>query len=748
MLEHPPRPWQPAVPLREIAAADVESAGKLRAVLLPFLSAPDDGPASERDARLASRYSDAFGRTITPRYARKLFLRTLHRDAGLEDWQRLDLYLPDTPRRKQPEPAQAGQPTGAEFATLAAVVDALPSGELNREQKRDVWHVAFNEYFRLQAAGSDAAAAAQRVRDYLSARVPWLARNRAALRAQWDYRLGKFITAQAAPDCQEDARRRNGKRAGIPAADVDRLRWSAAFKNGGRVDCAWREEYGSLTPATRARGSKQGRCPRAVVRAVNREVVKGLLAARRGPIALSRLTGTIDRDFSKTRAMDVWTMDDLTANVEVFARDENGDVVRNAEGHVSLFQPQIIAVQDGRSRRIVGWAASLDKGPNAKLVTAAFLDGLKRVQQVPHHLRLENGWVFGRANAIVGKADETGSMIVAGLERFGCKLSWYLPHSPTSKGELEGSFESLQRRKERLPGYTGREQRKDAPEQFKREQREIRAGKLDPAQCRYEFREFVKVWAGIVEDFNATPQKGDLKGISPNQAFEQFPNTENPPIALTPELLAMLCHGQHKVTVKLSGVRFRDCGREIQVRGGRLPEFIGRELRAFLDTPETEEVIFVTLDGGEMFVEPVCGRVDYNEAVNAPDSGRLAEESRKIAQHRRAIKDEAAALSGRFGDPRAALLQSARSVMPAPVEVPGRVPVGDIAFTRNLQRGIAQVQARRAATADRRSTGDEVRALARQAGLEAFADDYAARPDGLQILRSLVNEQPKGQNHA
>jgi hypothetical protein len=134
--------------------------------------------------------------------------------------------------------------------------------------------------------------------------------------------------------------------------------------------------------------------------------------------------------------------------------------------------------------------------------------------------------------------------------------------------------------------------------------------------------------------------------------------------------------------------------------------------------------------------------------VNAPDSGRLAEERRKIAQCRRAIKDEAAALEARFGDPRAALLQSARNVMPAPLELPGRVPVGDMAFTRNLQRGIAQVQARRAATAARRSTADEVRALARQAGLEAFADDYAARPDGLEILRSLVNEQPKGQNHA
>jgi hypothetical protein len=134
--------------------------------------------------------------------------------------------------------------------------------------------------------------------------------------------------------------------------------------------------------------------------------------------------------------------------------------------------------------------------------------------------------------------------------------------------------------------------------------------------------------------------------------------------------------------------------------------------------------------------------------VNAPDSGRLAEERRKIAQCRRAIKDEAAALEARFGDPRAAALQSARNVMPAPLEVPGRVPVGDLAIARNLQRGIAQVQARRAATADRRSTADEVRSLARQAGLEAFADDYAARPDGLQILRSLVNEQLKGPPHA
>lgn len=752
LLEHPPRPWQPPVKLAATAAADVEHAGRLRAVLLPFLranAAGEGGNAGERDATVTAAYADAFGRTITARYARKLFLRTLHRDAGLEDWQRLELYLPDSPRPSAPSPAApALAPAGPEFNSLQAIVNALPPGALNRQQKRDVWHAAFLAFIRLQSAGTAAAVAAQRVRDFLSARVPRLARNRAALRAQREYRFQKFAAAQAAPDCQDDDRRHNGRRAPVPVADVLRLRDSAAHKNGKRIDCAWREEYDLLSAATRQRGSKHGRCPRAVVRAVSREWVKGLHAARQGDRFLNQLTGTLERDDSRTRAMDRWTMDDLTANVEVFARDADGEPARSADGTVSLFQPQIIVVQDGRSRKLMGWAMSLDKGPTAKLVAAAFLDALKRAGQVPHELWLENGWVFGRANAIVGKGNLTGDVIVAGLERFGCELHWYLPHSPTSKGELEGAFEALQRRMERLPGYTGREQRHDASEQFKREQREIRTGKLDPARCRFEFAEFVKVWAKIVEDFNATPQRGHLQTLSPNDAFARFPNTENPPITLTPDLLALLCHGQQRVEVRLDGVRFTDCGRPLRVRGGRLPEFIGRELWAFTDTPETEEVIFMTLDGAEMFIEPVCGAVDYREAVNTPGAGRLAEESRKIGQQRRAIKDHAAALRSRFGDPRAAALQAVRSPTAAPPdEIPARVPVGNLAFARNLSRGIAEVQARRAAVAPRRAVADEVRALAREAGLEAFADDYAAMPNGLELLRAQVNQQ-KGPEHA
>ncbi len=55
------------------------------------------------------------------------------------------------------------------------------------------------------------------------------------------------------PKAIEDARTENGDQVEIPQADIDRLRQSAAIKNGGRIDTAWREEYRLLSEGTRLR---------------------------------------------------------------------------------------------------------------------------------------------------------------------------------------------------------------------------------------------------------------------------------------------------------------------------------------------------------------------------------------------------------------------------------------------------------------------------------------------------------------
>ena len=86
--------------------------------------------------------------------------------------------------------------------------------------------------------------------------------------------------------------------------------------------------------------------------------------------------------------------------------------------------------------------------------------------------------------------------------------------NPQAKAELERSFEAIQRKMEPHPGYTGRHQMIDAPDEFKREQRLINSGKVEATKFRYTFTEFKEVvMPKLISEYNATPQHGHLKGL-------------------------------------------------------------------------------------------------------------------------------------------------------------------------------------------------------------------------------------------
>jgi len=80
----------------------------------------------------------------------------------------------------------------------------------------------------------------------------------------------------------------------------------------------------------------------------------------------------------------------------------------------------------------------------------------------------------------------------------------------------------------------------DASEDFKREQRIIRSGKVTAKKFRYTYGEFIRVMAKLVEQYNATPQNGLLHGLSPNEAFEILADNNDPPIQFNNELHWML----------------------------------------------------------------------------------------------------------------------------------------------------------------------------------------------------------------
>jgi hypothetical protein len=566
LLSDKPSKWLPPLPLDEIDPRDIDQAVKLRTALRTWLSQQHDQTLTTGEVETSgvADYARVFGHKISRRYWRELFLRVLRRDGGNENWDALEIYLPASPRAKKAPASVVSEALAEEFEEIESFIHT--SGNPTRPTKYErqgLWALALKKYASL-AAQIPGKRAARLVRSYLSARAPFLAANRDALLKAFKRKLRLVESANGDFKALADGRAKNGPKVTIPGQDVELLRHSAAVKNGSRVDAAWREEYDRLSEQTR-HYPPSPQAPRTVHKLVGREKVDALYARHQGKQKLKRIIGGVTRKETR-RSMEEMVMDDLTSNIE--STDFAG-------GEWRLLLPQILAGMDSGSRKIIGWACSKDKGPSSGLVWDAAVDAFKRYG-VPLRIGLENGWVFGRAVNINGKQDESGRTIIAGLAQCGCTVRHFQKHNPTSKSELEKAFDLLQCRMERHPGYTGRNQMLDAPEEFKREQRLIQSGKVEGTKYRYTFEQFLRVLDNIIKDYNNTPQhrSGHLNGLSPNEAFELLKDPGNPPIKYSAELQWLL-NPRYTVRVAVGGVRVPYFGKRLEVSGGELVNYIG-----------------------------------------------------------------------------------------------------------------------------------------------------------------------------
>ena len=683
-----------------------------------------------RRAELAAagveEYRRVFGNTVSAGYWRELFDRTIQRDNGFEEWNRLEIYLPARLKQKEsPAAVVAGAlaMVAKEFADLENYIGMCGNPHAPSKAERvGLWTLIFRKYQELVQSGQAEKAAARAVRQFLFDRAQFLAPTRNALRMAFERKLDQFQRDN--PDSLADGRRDNGSQPEYPSQDVRRVRHSAVLKNGGRIDSAWREEYPLLSEDTRRRHPLSRKCPRAFYQQVNRLKVDALCARIQGKRTLRKMVGSVTRNAEGIPAMARWAVDDMTGNVEV--------AFRNPDGTVSLIQPQIIAVMDFASRKWVGWAMSNDKAPTAELVCEAILDGFRR-HDVPRKLFLENGFVFGKSLNVNGKVDDDGRTLVAGLAQYGCTIVHMAKMSPTSKGELEKSFDLFQRQMERHPGYTGRMQMLDASEGFKLQQRLIRAGKVDAQKYRYTFDQFIRVMRDLVDAYNATPQHGLLRGLSPNEAFAALKDANDPPIKFDNQLHWMLANERYRITVESGGVTLRHYGRKIQVRGGELPQHVGQELWALVDRRDDSMVTFMSLDYRHTFTVEVCRQPSADETRIASGSSVLAGELQKIGQHMRAVDAELKDLKGDFGIPQMDLLAKYRGETAALPGVDGTTR--RVILNARLESSAEQMQTQRQAIADKRKQNTANKAKAARMGIPAcLVEDTDEHRRALELM--------------
>ncbi|MGA2869766.1 MAG: hypothetical protein ABSF34_11485, partial [Verrucomicrobiota bacterium] len=316
LLSMPRARWQPPLPLDKLAEDVIEAATKLRDALRPYLVAQHDAnlSAAEIEARGVEDYRRIFGNRITARYWRELFMRCVRRDNGAEEWNRLEIYLPDRLKQKD-APAQMVMDAIAEtFPALEVTINNFKAPHAPDKFEREAfWKLVFREFQSIVRSGEPEKTVARRLRQFLFDRAPFMAGSRDALLKSFTRKLEVLKKSNGDLSALSDGRANNGDKVELPAGDVQLLRTSAATANGGRIDPAWREEYPNLSEQTRRRYQPSVRAPKPVKKKVNRTVVDAQTARHQGKRALRKECGTITGDWNGIHSMDLWVADDNTA---------------------------------------------------------------------------------------------------------------------------------------------------------------------------------------------------------------------------------------------------------------------------------------------------------------------------------------------------------------------------------------------------------------------------------------------------
>jgi hypothetical protein len=104
-----PQTYAPPAPLDQISDGALTKASKLMRAMLPMLTIHEVScSAAEFERQGIEHYRSEFGYEISARRWRDLYSRTIRRDAGLQQWTRVELYLDENPARKPAADSTSG----------------------------------------------------------------------------------------------------------------------------------------------------------------------------------------------------------------------------------------------------------------------------------------------------------------------------------------------------------------------------------------------------------------------------------------------------------------------------------------------------------------------------------------------------------------------------------------------------------------------------------------------------------------
>jgi hypothetical protein len=719
LLAEPPKQWQPPLPLDKIADAHIDGARKLREALRPWLIQQRDTTIAGMDLETKglADYARVFGHRITGRYWRELLARTVRRDNGAEDYGRLEIYLPERPAAKEPPARMVTEALAEEFGAIDNYISACgnPAAPSKTEQ-RAVWTLALDKYGSLVSSGMPAKQAARRVRSFLFAKAPFLASTRDALLKAFDRKREALEHSAGDPKALRDGREQNGERFDLPEDDRDLLVHRAVFYYRGDVAPAWRDlvKAGFSEPVRQryfGKAASKSHVPTSVIDSVGSEV-EILTVMHQGPRAFDSITGHVDRSYEGIASLKCMSADDFTMPVYYYVPDGKGWFI--------LTRGQILLFTDFRALRIIGWSMQPDRNYSSltirSLCTHVFAE-----HGVPSVLQFERG-IWESSTLIKGRdpAPFEFTEVVQGLREFGIKFIHSIrPRSKTVE-RIGGLVQDLL---EAEPGYCGRNERVDAPETLRKQMAEVEARKVHPSKYFYSFEDWQRRFGEIVDQYNTAPQQGRiLAGMSPDEALAKFADEDDPPMQFSAGLRYLLAHDKRAAKVTLNGVTFQVGKQKFNYRGKEIAHLVGQDVLAWFD-PENPETLVVT---DMQRRNPICvarsKEVSALECVTDPDSGRLAQELRRVAGQGSFMKARFTAVKSKF-------------------PMPQRRALADV---RTLQLG-QQIEEQKTARKEKTVRVDRMRRQAHRMDIPAvMVDDDPETQRGLDLLAQAEREHQGG----
>jgi hypothetical protein len=552
--------------------------------------------------------------------------------------------------------ARNGSPPRADdFAELESFIAACANpSEPSETERRAIWTLALEKFSVLVRAGEGDKRAARRVRQFLSARAPFLAVSRDALWIAFKRKLAKFQNANSDPKALRDGREENGASFELPENDRDALVHRAVFYYRGDVTPAWRDLLRSgFSPEVVSRyvghAANKSHVPASVRDSVAPEV-EILNTMHQGPRAFDAIKGHVTRSYDGISSLQCISGDDFTLNTYFYVPDGNG--------WFQLTRGQVILFIDFRSLRILGWALEPRKSYSSltirSLCTHVFAEF-----GVPEILYFERG-LWKSATLLKGKTDPFDfTEISQGLREFGVKFIYAIRPRTKAVERVGGLFQDIA---EAEPGYCGRDERRDAPESLRPQMAEVETRKTHPSKYFYSLDQWNRRIGQIVDQYNAEAQQGHiLAGLSPEQAFEAHMNPENPPMQFSAMLRYLLAHDKRLARVTLNGVTIQIGKQKFNYRGREISHLVGREVMAWFD-PENPQTIVVTNSDR---TNPICVSRSENpsalESLVEPDAGTLGRELARIEGHASHMKTRFNIVKAKFAMPQRQLLVDAQA---------------------------------------------------------------------------------------